>query len=81
MAGTIIAVLVTFVVTLVIAVPVSSFVAVNNKNNKDAETIGTAEEKARGIIDEALKTAEAKKREALLEIKEESRRNNNELER
>ena len=81
MAGTIIAVLVTFVVTLVIAVPVSSFVAVNNKNKKDAETIGTAEEKARGIIDEALKTAEAKKREALLEIKEESLRNKNELER
>jgi len=33
------------------------------KIKKDAETIGSAEEKARGIIDEALKTAETKKRE------------------
>ena len=32
--------------------------------------IGSAEEKAREIIDEALKTAETKKREALLEVKE-----------
>lgn len=31
-----------------------------------------AEEKARGIIDDALKTAETKKREALLEAKEEA---------
>ena len=34
--------------------------------------IGSAEEKAREIIDDALKTAETKKREALLEAKEES---------
>ena len=34
--------------------------------------VGSAEEKAREIIDEALKTAETKKREALLEAKEES---------
>ena len=34
--------------------------------------IGSAEEKAREIIDEALKVAETKKREALLEAKEES---------
>ena len=34
--------------------------------------VGSAEEKAREIIDEALKTAETKKREAQLETKEES---------
>ena len=34
--------------------------------------MGSAEEKAREILDDALKTAEAKKREALLEAKEES---------
>jgi ribonucrease Y len=43
--------------------------------------IGTAEEKAREIIDEALKSAETKKREALLELKEESLKTKNELEK
>ncbi|MCI9148730.1 MAG: ribonuclease Y, partial [Hungatella sp.] len=38
-------------------------------------------EKSREIIDEALKTAETKKREALLEAKEESLRTKNELEK
>lgn len=43
------------------------------KSNKDkAEKIGNAEEKARNIIDEALKAAETKKREGLLELKEET---------
>ena len=52
------------------------------KSNKDkAEKIGNAEEKARNIIDEALKAAETKKREGLLELKEETLRNKNELER
>ena len=52
------------------------------KSNKDkADKIGNAEEKARTIIDEALKTAETKKREGLLELKEETLRNKNELER
>ena len=53
----------------------------NNKIQKDAEIVGTAEDKARSIIDEALKTAETKKREALLEVKEESLRTKNELEK
>ena len=49
------------------------------KSNKDkAEKIGNAEEKARNIIDEALKAAETKKREGLLELKEETLRNKNE---
>ena len=43
--------------------------------------IGSAEEKSREIIDEALKTAETKKREALLEAKEESLKTKNELEK
>ena len=41
------------------------------KRKTDEEKIGNAEQKAREIIDEALKTAEAKKREGLLEVKEE----------
>ena len=43
--------------------------------------IGSAEEKSREIIDEALKIAETKKREALLEAKEESLKTKNELEK
>ena len=43
--------------------------------------MGSAEEKSREIIDEALKTAETKKREALLEAKEESLKTKNELEK
>ena len=43
--------------------------------------IGSAEEKSREIIDEELKTAETKKREALLEAKEESLKTKNELEK
>ena len=43
--------------------------------------IGSAEEKSREIIDEALKTAETKKREALLEAKEDSLKTKNELEK
>ena len=43
--------------------------------------VGSAEEKSREIIDEALKVAETKKREALLEAKEESLKTKNELEK
>ena len=68
-------------VALLIAVPVTCKVAVNNKAQKDAEIVGTAEDRARSIIDEALKAAETKKREALLEVKEESLRTKNELEK
>ena len=78
---TIIVAIVAVVVTLLIAVPVTCKIAVENKIKKDAEIVGTAEEKARSIIDEALKTAETKKREALLEVKEESLRTKNELEK
>lgn len=43
--------------------------------------MGNAEEKAREIIDDALKVAERSKREALLEAKEESLKTKNELEK
>lgn len=62
MTTTIIVAIVAVVVALLIAVPVTCKVAVNNKIQKDAEIVGTAEDKARSIIDEALKTAETKKR-------------------
>ncbi len=68
MVGIIIAI----IATLVIAVPVSAYVA-NTRSKKAMEiTIGNAEDKAREIIDEAIKAADAKKREVSLEVKEET---------
>ena len=68
MVGIIIAI----IATLVIAVPVSAYVA-NTRSKKAMEIpIGNAEDKAREIIDEAIKAADAKKREASLEVKEET---------
>ena len=68
-------------VSLVIAVPVTMYLTNLYRKNVSEKKIGNAEEKAREIIDEALKTAEAKKREASLEIKEESIRTKNELDK
>ena len=69
------------VIALAIAVPVTAVVAVNRREKKNRETVGNAEEKARAIIDDALRTAETKKREALLEAKEEVLRMKNESEK
>ena len=69
------------VITLVIAVPVSALVAVNYRKKVVEAKLGSADEKARQIIDDALKVAETKKREALLEAKEEYLKTKNELER
>ena len=51
-----------------------------HKNVANAK-IGNAEDRAREIIDEAVKTAETKKREAMLEAKEESIRVKNDLDK
>ena len=69
------------VVALIIAIPVTIAITSSQQKKKDAKTVGTAEDKAREIIDEALKTAETKKREGLLEVKEESIRTKNELDK
>ena len=74
-------VIIAVLVTLVIAIPVSAYFAINYRKTVVESTIGSAEEKAREIIDEALKTAETKKREAQLETKEESIRVKNELDK
>ena len=74
----VISVVVAVVVTALIAAPIAGKLAVARKNREDQEKVGTAEEKARGIIDEAIKTAETKKREALLEAKEENLKLKNE---
>ena len=78
---TLIVAIVAVLVTALIAVPVTSKVTRARKEARDAETIGSAEAKARSIVDDAIKTGEAKKREALLEAKEENLRLKNEQER
>ena len=74
---TVIAVVVAIAVTAIVVYFVTS---AYHKKVTEAK-IGNAEEKAREIIDEAVKTAETKKREAMLEAKEESIRVNNYLDK
>ena len=69
------------VVLVVAAAIISHFATVSNLKKNAESKIGSAETKAREIIDDAVKTAEAKKKESLLEIKEESIRTKNELEK
>ena len=69
------------VVLVVAAAIISHFATVSNLKRNAESKIGSAETKAREIIDDAVKTAEAKKKESLLEIKEESIRTKNELEK
>ena len=60
---------------------ITHFVTVSNLRKNAESKIGNAEAKAREIIDDAVKTAETTKKESLLEVKEESIRTKNELEK
>ena len=74
-------VLAVLVVLLIIALPVTWKMAIAQKTKVDAERVGSAEEQARSIIDDAIKTAENKKRESLLEVKEQSLAMKNDVDR
>ena len=76
----ILVVVICLVVAGVTGVAVWAYAGVFHKNNAKSK-IGNAEERAREIIDDAVKTAENKKRESMLEIKEESIRAKNELDK
>lgn len=76
-----ITIIVSVVITLIVAAPITWVLAVAYRKNAYESKIGSAEEKSREIIDVALKTAETKKREALLEAKEESLKTKNELDK
>ena len=69
------------VVTLVIAVPVTFACTRSYLKSVADKKKENADRQAREIIDEALKTAETKKREALLEAKEENNKARTELEK
>ena len=68
------------IIVIVVAV-ITWCAAVAYRKNVAESKIGKAEDKAREIIDEALKTAEAKKREALLDAKEENLKIKNDFEK
>ena len=73
--------IITAVVSIIITALVVWFVAASYQKKSANSKIGNAEEKARGIIDEAVKAAEEKKRESMLEIKEESIKAKNDLDK
>ena len=69
------------IIVMIVVAIITWFAARNYERKQYDSKVGSAEEKSREIIDEALKTAETKKREALLEDKEESLKTKNELEK
>ena len=73
--------IVAIVVLLAVAALISWKSAISYHVKVGEAKVGSAEEKAREIIDDALKTAETKKREALLEAKEENLKAKNDLEK
>ena len=73
--------IITAVVSIIITALIVWFAAALYQKKSANSKIGNAEEKARGIIDEAVKTAEEKKRESMLEIKEESIKAKNDLDK
>ncbi|MDR0915711.1 MAG: ribonuclease Y [Oscillospiraceae bacterium] len=68
------------VIVLVLAV-VFTVILFNIKRRRDAQTIEDAEKKALSIVNEAIRSSEGKKREALLEAKEEIHKNRSDYER
>ena len=70
-----------FAVALVVAIVITWFAAIAYRKNIAEAKVGKAEDKSREIIDEALKNAEAKKREILLEAKEEALKTKNDMEK
>ena len=77
----VIVLIIAIVVTFLVAAALSAIISLSVYKKNVEKKIGNADEKARQILDEALKAAEAKKREGLLEIKEESIRTKSELDR
>ena len=69
------------IIVAVVCIVVTALVTSAVLKNTIEKKVGNAEEKAREIIDDALKVAERSKREALLEAKEESLKTKNELEK
>ena len=76
----IVAVVILLVVIVVTAL-LTKTISIKRYQESENQKLNNAEDKARQIIDEAVKTAETTKKESLLEVKEESIRTKNELEK
>ena len=74
-------IIITAVVSVLVTAIVVWYLASSYQKDSAKSKIGNAEEKAREIIDDAVKTAEEKKRESMLEIKEESIKAKNDLDK
>jgi len=59
------------VITVVVALPLGFFVGSAYRKKLDTNEIGSAEAQARKILEDGIKAAETKKKEALIEAKEE----------
>ena len=77
MMQTVIACVITAVVALIIGIPIG----IQIRKRTAEKEINSAEEEAKRIINESIKSAESKKREALVEAKEEILQARNEYER
>lgn len=73
--------IVIFVVITIIVALIAWFAGIAYRKNIAESKIGKAEEKAKDIIDEALKTAESKKRDILLTAKEDAMKTKNDIEK
>ncbi len=69
------------VVAVVISIVIGFLTGMSYRKKIGEAAIGSAEEKARNIINDAIKTAETKSKESLLEAKEEIHRNRTEADR
>ena len=69
------------IVLIVVAVLCGLIIGVVYRKRVGEREIGSAEEEAKRILNEAIKSAESKKREALVEAKEEIHKNRTEYER
>ena len=69
------------IIAVIAAAVIAWFAAIIYRKKSYEIKVGMAEDRSKEIIDEAIRTAESKKREALLEAKEENMRAKNELEK
>ncbi|TCK97961.1 ribonuclease Y [Natranaerovirga hydrolytica] len=74
-------IIIIFVVAFFLVGAIAFGLGISYRKKISEAQIGTAEKRSRDIIDEALKNAEAKKREILLEAKEETIKSKNDLEK
>ena len=74
-------IIISVVITAIVAILITFIATKNYDKNVASKKVGSAEEKSREIIDNAVKTAEMEKSKILLDAKEESIKAKNEMEK